>query len=84
LDASSKLYLLKAKSILPDIKAAKEAKKPLSVDRLSEYDPDAKDYSSRDLGEDGDPVVTPNGESKRRTWPHWEQRERRLISSGLS
>jgi hypothetical protein len=35
------------------IKAAKEAKKPLSVDKLSEYDPDAKDYSSRELGEDG-------------------------------
>ena len=53
LDTSSELYLSKAKGILADIKAAKEAKKPLSVDKLSKYDPDAKDYSSRNLGEDG-------------------------------
>jgi hypothetical protein len=52
LDTSSELYLSKAKGILADIKAAKEAKKPISVDKLSEYDPDSKDYSSRNLGED--------------------------------
>jgi len=50
---SSELYLSKAKSLMTDIKVAKEAKAPLSPDKRAEYDVDAKDYSSRELGDDG-------------------------------
>lgn len=53
LDASSECYLSKAKSLLADLKIAKETKTALSPGKIAEYDADAKDYSARSLGEDG-------------------------------
>lgn len=53
LDATSVRYLNKAKSLLDEIKRFKEAKTSPSPDTIANYDPDAQDYSARELGEDG-------------------------------
>jgi hypothetical protein len=53
LDTTSVTYLNKAKSLLDEIKRSKEAKAPASPDKSAEYDPDAQDYTARELGEDG-------------------------------